>query len=212
MPDALPPVRPVEDPPPISILGGILSYLIPGLGQIAQGRIGKGLLFMVTLLGMFHLGQAMGHWQNVYMPPVEPREGNPIRKPLISVYNRWHFAGQFWIGIAAWPAIYQFYSPPTEADLIDLPVDEGGNVIPEAHVSVMGGMPVAVDDQNQPIKGARVIKGLSFWREFQLAPVGEAENLPVVRRPWAGRQAEPRPQQPRVHRSARLVGGPRLRV
>ena len=109
MPDTSPSASHAESPHPISIVAGILSYLVPGLGQIAQGRVGKGVMFMVILLGMFHLGQAMGHWRNVYMPPVEPREDNPIRKPLISVYNRWHFAGQFWIGIAAWPAIYQFY-------------------------------------------------------------------------------------------------------
>src|SRR5262249_40079659 len=32
------------------------------------------------------------------------------------VYNRWHFAGQFWIGIAAWPAIWQFYEMPVPSD------------------------------------------------------------------------------------------------
>src|ERR1700681_1960375 len=53
---------------PYSVLGGFLSYLIPGLGQISQGRIGKGLLFMVGLLGLFHVGEAMGNWQNVYLP------------------------------------------------------------------------------------------------------------------------------------------------
>jgi hypothetical protein len=95
-----------------SYLAAILSYLLPGLGQIYQGRFGKGLLFMVSLLGMFFLGQAMGDWRNVYMPPVDsgPPEGR--HNPLGSLYNRWHFAGQFWIGIAAWPAIWQFYDMP----------------------------------------------------------------------------------------------------
>jgi hypothetical protein len=105
-----------EPPPPPSVLAGVLSYLVPGLGQISQGRVGKGLMFMVILLGMFFLGQAMGQWRNVFMPPVEPNEGNPIRKPLISVYNRWHFAGQFWIGIAAMPAIWQFYDMPLPSE------------------------------------------------------------------------------------------------
>ena len=113
---------PTESAPQVSILAGLLSYLIPGLGQIAQGRVGKGVLFMVVLLGMFFLGQAMGHWRNVYMPPVEPNEQNPVRKPLISVYNRWHYAGQFWIGIAAWPAIYQFYN----TDANGLPANGNG--------------------------------------------------------------------------------------
>ena len=104
--------RPAEPPHEPAYLAGLLSYLIPGLGQITQGRTGKGILFMVILLGMFFLGQAMGDWRNVYMPPPEGNDGNPVRKPLASIYNRWHFAGQFWIGIAAWPAIWQFYDLP----------------------------------------------------------------------------------------------------
>lgn len=106
-----------------SILGGVLSYLVPGLGQIAQGRIAKGVLFMVVLLGMFHAGQAMGDWKNVYLPAVEQRVqrlgefGPEFRtertfNPLTGIYNRWHYAGQFWIGIAAWPALAQFYDIP----------------------------------------------------------------------------------------------------
>ena len=58
----------VEPPRPPDLLAGFLSYLVPGLGQITQGRIGKGVLFLVCLLGMFHLGEAMGNWQNVYLP------------------------------------------------------------------------------------------------------------------------------------------------
>src|SRR5438067_466518 len=37
----LPPLPPVKLDP----LAAFLSYLIPGLGQVKQGRIGKGLLF-----------------------------------------------------------------------------------------------------------------------------------------------------------------------
>ncbi len=97
-----------------SLIGGILSYLVPGLGQIYQGRIGKGLLFMVTLLGMFHLGQAMGDWKNVYMPipDVDHREPGPLgqaKAVVNSLSYRWHFAGQVWIGAAAWPAIGHFF-------------------------------------------------------------------------------------------------------
>src|SRR6516162_3093200 len=100
--------QPAPTPPAPAYLAGVLSYLVPGLGQISQGRVAKGVMFMVILLGMFLLGQAMGQWRNVYMPGADEAD-NPIRRPLVSVYNRWHFAGQFWIGIAAWPAIYQFY-------------------------------------------------------------------------------------------------------
>lgn len=96
---------------PVSFLGGFLSYLIPGLGQISQGRIGKGVFFMVCLLSLFHVGEAMGNWQNVYVPTGDnpengPAGGNPLRNIL---NHRWHFAGQFWIGVAAWPALWQYY-------------------------------------------------------------------------------------------------------
>jgi hypothetical protein len=108
---------------PFSFFAGFLSYLVPGLGQISQGRIGKGVLFMVCLLSLFHVGEAMGNWQNVYVPnaPVTDGNGHVVGKqrgnPLYNIVNyRWHFAGQVWIGAAAWPAIWQYYggSVPSE--------------------------------------------------------------------------------------------------
>src|SRR5438270_13866212 len=107
--------EPERDPVrPYSIVAGFLSYLFPGLGQISQGRTGKGILFMVCLLSLFHVGEAMGNWQNVYVPTDHTREAIPGAKnpftPLINIFNqRWHFAGQVWIGAAAWPAILQYY-------------------------------------------------------------------------------------------------------
>lgn len=107
-----------------SVWAGFLSYLIPGLGQISQGRIGKGMVFMVCLLGMFFTGQAMGDWKNVYLPDVAkgPNDPNPwhnnpwhlppVLSPIANVYHRWHYAGQFWIGAAAWPALWQYYKMP----------------------------------------------------------------------------------------------------
>lgn len=109
---------PASDPvPTLSPLAGLLSYLVPGLGQIVQGRISKGVFFMVVLLGMFHAGQAMASWKSVYMPIIveQNERGDPIRRtynPLQSVYQRWHFAGQFFIGVSAWPAIFQYYGLP----------------------------------------------------------------------------------------------------
>jgi uncharacterized protein DUF6677 len=116
----------ITPPPPrqCSLLAGLLSYLIPGLGQIYQGRVAKGVLFMICLLGMFFAGQYLGDWQNVYLPDrargehdVVPWDDNPfhlppILHPLANVYHRWHFAGQFWIGIAAWPALWQYNKMP----------------------------------------------------------------------------------------------------
>jgi hypothetical protein len=101
------PTAPVKEAPrEPSSLAAFLSYLIPGLGQIYQGRYGKGILFMVSLLGMFMLGQAMGQWQNVYVPRDIDR-GNLAS----SLVMRWHYVGQFWIGVAAWPALYNYFTP-----------------------------------------------------------------------------------------------------
>ena len=96
-----------------SVVAAILSYLIPGLGQIYQGRYGKGFLFMVSLLGMFTLGQAMGNWQNVYFAAPEEGLGQPRQRGFVgAITNRWHYGGQFWIGIAAWPALWQHFDGP----------------------------------------------------------------------------------------------------
>ena len=94
-----------------SLPAAILSYLIPGLGQIYQGRYGKGILFMISLLGMFFLGQAMGNWQNVYVQ----KEEFGRNRGVASLFLRWHYAGQFWIGVAAWPALWQYFGMPVPA-------------------------------------------------------------------------------------------------
>jgi hypothetical protein len=113
---------------PVSLLGGVLSYLVPGLGQICQGRVGKGVLFMVSLLGLFHLGQAMGEWKNVYIPVTDNLQWDDrfadqknqfriqrLQKLPSSLYQRWHYLGQFWIGIPAWPALWQYFEMPVPA-------------------------------------------------------------------------------------------------
>lgn len=104
--DATP--EPATSPWPTSPLAGFLSYLVPGLGQIVQGRAGKGLLFMIALLGMFFFGQAMGQWRNVYVPQ-DAGQKPDVRQLAKGIMQRWHYAGQFFIGIAAWPALWQFF-------------------------------------------------------------------------------------------------------
>ena len=44
----------------LSPTAGILSYLVPGLGQIAQGRVGKGLLFLICIYTLFFYGLYLG--------------------------------------------------------------------------------------------------------------------------------------------------------
>jgi hypothetical protein len=110
-------------------MAGLLSYLVPGLGQISQGRTGKGLLFFVCIYSLFFYGMYLGTGSvqagdagleyrvpgNVYLPDTvrgnaDPRPPIPVKLPnfAIDLYNRPQFAGQFWVGVAAWPAIIQY--------------------------------------------------------------------------------------------------------
>jgi hypothetical protein len=92
-----------------SLWAGLLSYVIPGLGQIYQGRVAKGLLFLICLYSLFFYGMALGSWKNVYLPEVgKPNHTWNLPAPVVNLYNRIQFAGQFWIGAAAWPAIWQY--------------------------------------------------------------------------------------------------------
>jgi hypothetical protein len=122
---------------------GFLSYLVPGLGQIAQGRVGKGLLFLVCIYTLFFYGVYLGTGSitlddktyrvsgNVYLPDAaEDQPGAPRQLPplLQNLYARPQFAGQFWVGVAAWPAIVQYVSredPRPRRFDEDAPADQG---------------------------------------------------------------------------------------
>jgi hypothetical protein len=109
--EELPPLPPVQH----DYIAALLSYLIPGLGQVYQGRIGKGLLFFFGLYTLFFYGMWMGQWRNVWLPDVSdmpPLEvaGTRMTGVPSSLYYRPQFMGQFWIGIAAWPAVLQYSS------------------------------------------------------------------------------------------------------
>jgi hypothetical protein len=109
------PPKPAAAPPTHAhdLRAAVLSYLVPGLGQIVQGRVAKGILFLVCLYALFFYGMYLGNWSNVYIPDsvTQNRNNNPLQLPQAAadVYNRLQFAGQFWIGVAAWPAIWQYY-------------------------------------------------------------------------------------------------------
>ncbi|MFM8273003.1 MAG: DUF6677 family protein [Gemmata sp.] len=108
---------PTNDPPlpPVKLdpLAALMSYLIPGLGQIYQGRIGKGLLFFGGLYLLFFYGMWMGQWRNVWLPDTDDLPdvafaGQQLGGVPKAVSYRPQFLGQFWIGIAAWPGVYQY--------------------------------------------------------------------------------------------------------
>jgi hypothetical protein len=78
-------------------LAAALSWLIPGLGQLYQGRAFKGAIFLVTLLGTLVAGLWIGGGNVVYA------SWRPGQK-------RWEFLGQAGIGAVAIPAVLQAYA------------------------------------------------------------------------------------------------------
>lgn len=109
--------------PRIRLTAALLGFTVPGLGQIYQGIIGKdrnrlskGIFFLASLWGMFFGGMWLGEWKNVYLPPVskvKPVKVLSWQLPNFAgdLYTRLHYAGQFWVGAAAWPALYHYYFP-----------------------------------------------------------------------------------------------------
>jgi TM2 domain-containing membrane protein YozV len=96
-------------------LAAFLTYLIPGLGQVKQGRIGKGILYFVCLYGLFFYGMYLGKFQNVWLAKADklPRVTLPVVNTELSglpkdLSYRKEFLAQFWIGAAAWPALFQY--------------------------------------------------------------------------------------------------------
>jgi hypothetical protein len=129
MPNPPSPSRASSAVQPPSLWGGFLSYLVPGLGQVYQGRVGKGLLFLFAVYGLFFTGMYLGREEvrtdervfrvtsNVYIP--RTAHNNPWGLPselAANLYNRPQFLAQFWVGIAAWPAIYQYLNYNPNAD------------------------------------------------------------------------------------------------
>ena len=109
-------------PPPLDPWAAFLSYLVPGLGQVYQGRVAKGLLFCVSLYALFFYGMYLGRGMNVYLPDDTklPRiflvskgngifpEGLELKGIFAAAGHRIHFLGQMWIGVVAWPAVWQY--------------------------------------------------------------------------------------------------------
>lgn len=90
----------------------LLSYLIPGLGQIVQGRMSKGFVFFVCVYGLFFYGQNLGQNRNVFLGDTvtSAQQSSKVPHVLINLYNRPQFLGQVWIGMAAWPALYHYWT------------------------------------------------------------------------------------------------------
>jgi hypothetical protein len=114
--------RSQASPQKLDLLAAFLSYLIPGLGQVIQGRILKGIMYFLCLYSLFFYGLALGELKNVWLPdaselpPVSSPFGGSLSGVPKALYYRPQYLGQFWIGVAAWPAIiqYRYTEPPPE--------------------------------------------------------------------------------------------------
>ena len=105
MADSTPNTQSTDTPPEVELrdprLAAFLAWLVPGLGHLYQRRTGKGLLFMITILGTFAYGMYLGDGRVVYASAT-----NPIGD-FASFKNRWHYACQVPVGVAALPAYVQ---------------------------------------------------------------------------------------------------------
>lgn len=79
-------------------VAGILAFLVPGAGHLYQGRTMKGVLYLVSILGLFFWGQRMGEGMVIYNRP----EAGAMFK-----YVSLSYAAQFGAGAAALPAFVQ---------------------------------------------------------------------------------------------------------
>jgi hypothetical protein len=116
------PTEPHLPPVKLDLFAAVLSYLIPGLGQVYQGRVGKGLLFFFGLYTLFFYGMWMGQWRNVWLPDADALPNVVIGRwqldgPLKSFAYRPQFLGQFCIGMAGWPAVYQYVNYDQQKDV-----------------------------------------------------------------------------------------------
>lgn len=92
-------------------LAAFLAWLVPGLGHLYQGRTGKGLLYMVCILGTFFYGMHLGDGRVVYAsttkPPIPLGVSRRAITRMMEDYGRWHYLCQLPVGAVALPAYVQ---------------------------------------------------------------------------------------------------------
>lgn len=203
--------------PPIPGLAAFLSFLVPGLGQIAQGlisgngrRLAKGVFFLVVLLGMFFYGQWVGDRRIVYLAHYqeealdaekrgEARQGlrwpwgAPMSPLLGDLRTRLPYVGQFWIGVAAWPALWNYYQP-------DRPIFGSYQASPgglrQDEAKSRGELLREADQKDSDLQFA-VGKGRIYDIAWMYTVIAGVMNLLVIYDAWAGpvRQV-PEPPKP----------------
>jgi hypothetical protein len=90
-------------PPPVDLknrqLALLLAWMVPGLGHYYQGRISKGILYSVCILGLFGVGLFLGDGRIVYW-----RWQYPMSNPETFCFP---YLFQFWTGLPAVLGIVQ---------------------------------------------------------------------------------------------------------
>ncbi len=81
-------------------VAALLTFLVPGLGQLFQGRIFKGLVYGICITGMFIAGSRMAEWKAIQAPPFDYRMRN---RTLLAL----KFAAQAGMGTPAIAALIQ---------------------------------------------------------------------------------------------------------
>jgi len=97
-------------------VAAFLAWLWPGAGHFYQRRYGKGILFMVCILGTYFFGLALG-------------EGKVVYASWNQVDRRWQYPLQLGVGLPAVPAIVQSMivrrgNPPILDGLMAPPTDQ----------------------------------------------------------------------------------------
>lgn len=100
-------------------LAALLSWAVPGLGQIYQGRYFKGVLFMVCILGMFLFGIQLGEGRPVYVNYYIVSDGQMLEK------RNYGYLSQMLVGAAAMPALVQSnrFKSDDNSWVLDAPVE-----------------------------------------------------------------------------------------
>jgi hypothetical protein len=155
------------------VLAAGLTFLVPGLGQLFQGRVFKGLVYGICITGMFLYGSALGEWKTVQAPPFDYRLKNRTLLVL-------KFAAQCGVGTPAIAALIQTrryrsennptprtlpapISEPFEGVFTTFPTDAGRletplkgtltlETVPGAFGETIGGKFVGTTDAGKPIE------------------------------------------------------------
>jgi hypothetical protein len=126
------------DPPAVNLkdpaFAALLAWLIPGLGHLYQGRVGKAVLFFICIMGLFVYGLKLGGSEQ---PCLNGRGKIGYGRAVYFSWQRdeWrlHYLAQVGVGLSALPALIQanqmknhrpvwlggFMAPPRAADLPD---------------------------------------------------------------------------------------------